>query len=463
MTVVDVCAAVIFRGGRFLLATRPPGSHLAGQWEFPGGKVKTGESLTECMARELHEELGVRPAQMTPLFSILHHYPEKTVRLHFIRCLLAPQAHPDGREGQQTGWFAAAEIPWKALAAADRTLLEQIRGGEWREAGNGETEQPEVPMALDPRFVRNFQTWLLKTTAPPPRQPHPEWHKVSFQGGRERAAVRRLLTESRLHTVCQSARCPNLCDCWKRQTATFMILGETCTRNCRFCSVKHGSPTQPDSHEPERVASSVRTLNLKYAVITCVTRDDLPDGGAELMAATVRQIRTICPNTRIELLCSDYAGNPDALRRVLDSKPDVFGHNLETVARLTPLIRNRASYARSLDVLRQAADFSRHQTTPIRIKSGLMLGLGETAEEIRATLHDLRQAGVDMVTLGQYLQPTPEQIQADRQVPPAEFADWQHYAEKVCGFSRAVCGTLVRSSYLAEEAYDAANSSAGNP
>lgn len=278
----------------------------------------------------------------------------------------------------------------------------------------------------------------------------PPWLRVNFSGGKERLEMRKLLQRSKLHTVCQSAKCPNLCDCWQRRTATFMVLGDTCTRNCAFCAVHHGNPTPVDPAEPEQVAEAVAALQLRYAVITCVTRDDLPDGGAGHLADTVQAIRRRCPDTKVEVLCSDYQDNHAAIDRVLAAGPVVFGHNLETVARLTPLIRKHADYQRSLRVLHYAATRAPAGTL---VKSGLMLGLGETDDELRQALLDLRSAGVAMVTMGQYLQPTPDKWPVARMVTPDEFTHWADVAEHELGFHRAICGPLVRSSYLAEEAY----------
>lgn len=230
-----------------------------------------------------------------------------------------------------------------------------------------------------------------------------------------------------------------------------MILGNNCTRTCKFCAVDHGRPTPVDPAEPAHVAEAVATLNLRYAVITCVTRDDLPDGGAAQMAATVNAIRTRCPDTKVEVLCSDYQEQHEAIDCVLAAGPVVFGHNLETVARLTPLIRSHADYQRSLRVLRYAAE---HATSGTLAKSGLMLGLGENAAEIRQALEDLRATGVTMVTMGQYLQPTKDNWPVARIVHPDEFTQWAEIAEHELGFKKAVCGPLVRSSYLAEEAYN---------
>lgn len=283
--------------------------------------------------------------------------------------------------------------------------------------------------------------------------PHSEWYRVPYTGGRERLAMRALLNQCRLNTVCVSAKCPNLCDCWKRRTATFMILGDTCTRNCRFCAVNHGLPQAPDPQEPEHLAQAASQLQLRHMVITCVTRDDLPDGGAGQMAAAVQAIRAACTETSIEVLGSDYGGQEESLALILQASPQVFGHNLETVQRLTPAIRSGADYQRSLGVLRYAANWCSEHGTACRIKSGLMLGLGETEAEIRTALADLRQAGVQILTMGQYLQPGPDNCPVQRHVSPEEFAAWKQTAEQEFGFAAAVCGPLVRSSYLAEDAY----------
>ncbi|MGI5922759.1 MAG: lipoyl synthase [Lentisphaeria bacterium] len=283
------------------------------------------------------------------------------------------------------------------------------------------------------------------------KAPLPPWLRVRYTGGKERLEMRKLLERAKLHTVCESAKCPNLCDCWQRRTATFMILGNNCSRNCKFCAVEHGRPEPVDPAEPGHVAEAVNALKLRYAVITCVTRDDLPDGGAAHMAATVNAIRSRNPETKVEVLCSDYQEQHSAIDCVLAAGPVVFGHNLETVARLTPLIRSHADYQRSLRVLRYAAE---QAPTGTLVKSGLMLGLGETAAEIRQALADLRAADVRMVTMGQYLQPSKDNWPVARIITPDEFKQWADIAENDFGFQKAVCGPLVRSSYLAEEAYN---------
>ena len=461
---IEVCAAIIMHGGRILLATRPQGTHLEGQWEFPGGKVKAGETLAACITRELEEELGLHARQASSLFDILHHYPEKTIRLHFLLCQIDPTFPLRPREGQHAAWFAADKIPMETMVPADRLTIVNIRLGKWcLPEDSPEQTRNSLPILRNEKLTRSLRNWLNMKKAnsenlveeSTARLPHPEWYKVPFKGGQERIAMRNLLRGSNLHTVCESARCPNLCDCWQRRTATFMILGDTCTRNCRFCAVKHGCPQAVDTGEPARIAEGVAKLNLRFAVVTCVTRDDLPDGGAGIMAQTIEAIHQRCPETGVEVLCSDYAGDRAALQSVLQAAPEVFAHNLETVERLTPLIRSKANYRRSLEVLSRAAAWAAKHGEKPRIKSGLMLGLGETEEELRQALSDLRQAGVEIVTIGQYLQPSKEQCPVARHIAPEEFENWQKIAENEFAFSKAVCGPLIRSSYLAEEAYRA--------
>jgi lipoic acid synthetase len=258
-------------------------------------------------------------------------------------------------------------------------------------------------------------------------------------------AVQRAVRQHRLNTVCHSAACPNLGECWARGTATFMIGGNLCTRRCGFCDVPTGRPAPLDADEPERVARAVEELGLGFAVITCVARDDLADGGAGQMAATVRAIRRRCPGTGIEVLIADYKGSEPALRNVLDAGPDVLNHNLETVERLTRKVRIAARYRRSLALLRRAGELR----PEIPTKSGLMLGLGETGAELERALADLRDAGVSLLTLGQYLQPSPGHLPVERWVPPEEFDAWAARA-RALGFREVAAGPLVRSSYHAE-------------
>ena len=274
----------------------------------------------------------------------------------------------------------------------------------------------------------------------------PPWLRVRVRMTPAFEAVQRAVREHRLHTVCASAACPNLGECWARGTATFMIGGNLCTRSCGFCDVATGRPAPLDPDEPERVALAVEQLGLAFAVITCVARDDLPDGGSEQMAQTVRAIRRRCPSIGIEVLIADYKGSETALARVLAAGPDVLNHNLETVERLTRKVRLAARYDRSLALLRRASEL--HPEIPT--KSGLMLGLGESEAELAQALADLHGAGVRLLTLGQYLQPSPGHLAVERWVTPAEFDAWAAHAREL-GFREVAAGPLVRSSYHAEQ------------
>lgn len=276
-------------------------------------------------------------------------------------------------------------------------------------------------------------------------QRKPDWLKIRLHRSADYADVRHIVEEHGLHTICSSGRCPNQSECWSRRTATFMILGDVCTRGCRFCATRTGHPLPPDPDEPRRLAESVALMKLKYAVITSVTRDDLPDGGAHHWAATVEAIRSGNPDTAIELLIPDLDARPELLATVVASQPDIIGHNIETVERLTPLVRSRAKYRTSLSTLRLLAE--QGATT----KSGLMVGLGETEEEVLQTLRDLRGAGVKIVTIGQYLRPTLEHYPVAAYITPGQFERYRQQALEM-GFSYCASAPLVRSSYLAEEA-----------
>jgi lipoic acid synthetase len=286
---------------------------------------------------------------------------------------------------------------------------------------------------------------VLNRATPLSREGRPDWLRVTVRTTPELERVKRTVAERRLHTVCFSAACPNLAECWSRGTATFMIGGARCTRRCAFCDVSTGRPDALDPEEPARVAEAVAELGLRFAVVTCVARDDLADGGAAQMAATVRAIRARCPGVGVEVLISDYGGDEAALRLVLEASPDVLNHNLETVARLQHRVRPAASYARSLGVLRRAGALA----PGIPRKSGLILGMGEHEDEIDRALADLRAAGVTLLTLGQYLRPSPDHLPLDRFVSPAEFAHWRERAFAL-GFREVASGPLVRSSYHAE-------------
>jgi len=292
---------------------------------------------------------------------------------------------------------------------------------------------------------------VTNQTAPSPaaadtrRAPRPAWIKVRLPSGETYIRVRRLLRKHRLNTVCEDARCPNVGECWGAGTATIMILGEVCTRACKFCAVRTGRPPEYDTEEPRRVAEAILELGIRYAVITSVDRDDLEDGGAFIFSETIRMTRAASAAVRIEVLIPDFRGNMESLRSVVEAMPDVLAHNIETVPRLYPIARAGSRYRRSLDLLRDAKSFGIMTVT----KSGLMLGLGEQTEEIVETLTDLRSCGVDIVTLGQYLQPTRDHLPVARFYPPEEFVELRERALSL-GFLHVEAGPLVRSSYHAE-------------
>jgi lipoic acid synthetase len=278
------------------------------------------------------------------------------------------------------------------------------------------------------------------------RYPRPDWLKVRLPAGENYARLKSLVREQKLHTVCQDARCPNIGECWGKGTATFMILGEVCTRSCRFCAVKTGLPPEYDCDEPARIALAIRKMQLRYAVITSVDRDDLNDGGASIFADTIRQTRAACPGIRLEVLIPDFQGSSEALRVVTEAKPDVLGHNVETVPRLYQSVRPGSRYRRSLDLLSNA----KMPESRLITKSSIMLGLGERHDEILEVLEDLRNAAVDIVTLGQYLQPTRANLPVEKFYTPEEFAEYQDRAYSL-GFQSVASGPLVRSSYHAEQ------------
>ncbi|MED4130304.1 MULTISPECIES: lipoyl synthase [Shouchella] len=275
----------------------------------------------------------------------------------------------------------------------------------------------------------------------------PDWLKIKLNTNESYTGLKKMMREKKLHTVCEEARCPNIHECWAvRKTATFMILGDICTRGCRFCAVKTGLPTELDLEEPERVADSVETMGLKHVVITAVARDDLKDGGAFVFAETVRAIRRKNPFCTIEVLPSDMLGNEQSLQTLMDARPNIMNHNIETVRRLTPKVRARAKYDRTLEFLSRAK--AMHADIPT--KSSLMIGLGETKEEIIETMDDLRANDVDIVTIGQYLQPTKKHLNVIKYYHPDEFAELKEIALSK-GFSHCEAGPLVRSSYHADE------------
>jgi lipoic acid synthetase len=292
-------------------------------------------------------------------------------------------------------------------------------------------------------------------TAPPPgvpvplpgTHPRPDWLKVRFFGGDNYQELKRIMRSLDLHTVCESARCPNQGECWDHRTATFMILGDICTRACGFCAVPSGRPAgPPDEAEPERVAQAVEQMNLRYAVVTSVNRDDQPGGGAHIFARTIAAIHRRVPHCKVEVLIPDFRGDWQALATVIAARPEVLNHNLETVPRLYRHVRPGAIYARSLELLRRAKQLA----PAMPVKTGMMLGLGETRAEVLAAIAALRDQGADILTLGQYLQPTREHLPVVRYVHPDEFAEYKTLGEKM-GLRHVEAGPLVRSSYHAFE------------
>lgn len=282
-----------------------------------------------------------------------------------------------------------------------------------------------------------------KTTA---RQRKPEWLKVRLTANENFSDIRKMIRGKTLHTVCEEARCPNIHECWTNRTATFMILGDVCTRACRFCAVKTGLPTELDLAEPERVAEAVQQMGLQHAVVTSVARDDLKDGGSSIFAATIKAIRKRNPKTSVEVLIPDFQGDWDALKVVMDAKPDILNHNIETVRRRSDRIRSKAKYDRSLQLLQTAKDMQ----PDIPTKSSIMVGVGETFDEVVQAMRDLYDHQVSIVTIGQYLQPTRQHLKLERYYTPEEFAKWKEIGLKM-GFSHVESGPLVRSSYHAFE------------
>ncbi len=284
-----------------------------------------------------------------------------------------------------------------------------------------------------------------KTTTSVEHKPSkPSWLKVKLPIGEEYRKVREIVSEHKLHTICQSGNCPNMGECWGAGTATFMILGNVCTRSCGFCSVATGRPQAVDPFEPLRVAKSVKLMGIKHCVITSVDRDDLTDGGAGIWVQTINKIRELSPGTTMETLIPDFQGIWENLQQVIDVRPEVISHNLETVRRLTKQVRVQAKYDRSLEVLKRVSDGG------VNAKSGVMLGLGETEEEVLESMNDLRKSGVSILTLGQYLQPTKEHLPVSEFIHPDRFANYKE-AGLAMGFRYVESGPLVRSSYHAEK------------
>jgi lipoic acid synthetase len=290
------------------------------------------------------------------------------------------------------------------------------------------------------------------TTPLPATHPRPSWLRVRFLGGPNYQDLKRIMGTLDLHTVCESARCPNMGECWERRTATFMILGNICTRACGFCAVPSGKPLgPPEEDEPERVAEAVDRMGLRYAVITSVNRDDRPDGGAAMFARTIAEIRRRVPGCKVEVLIPDFRGVWPALETVMSAQPDVLNHNIETVPRLYRQVRKGAVYSRSLELLRRAGQMA----STIPTKTGMMLGLGETRDEVLKAMEEIAAQGTHILTLGQYLQPTPAHLPVERYVHPDEFAEFKQLGEQM-GIRHVEAGPLVRSSYHASEQQKAA-------
>jgi lipoic acid synthetase len=295
---------------------------------------------------------------------------------------------------------------------------------------------------VEARFVEAFaRAFCVEITWGIQKAP---WLVVQAPQGEKVEAINALLADLELHTVCQEALCPNISDCWRNGTATFMILGDICTRHCRFCAVRTGHPLPPDPSEPERVAEAAARLGLNHVVVTSVARDDLKDGGASHFAATIEAVRRSCPDALVEVLVPDFGGSMAALEKVIAARPDILNHNVETVPRLYPLVQPRANYRRSLGLLAWA------KWAGLTTKSGLMLGLGETRGEVIAVMQDLRRVGCELLTLGQYLQPTSRHLPVVEYIHPMEF-EWYRGVSKAMGFRAVAADPLVRSSYHAAE------------
>lgn len=306
------------------------------------------------------------------------------------------------------------------------------------------------PVGKDSGVVKSKGTAklpILNGEAIPITARKPEWLKVRSPGGRNYLRLKQLMRGQRLHSVCEEAGCPNIGECWEAGTATFLILGDVCTRACKYCAIAHGMPTELDEDEPRRVAEAVATLELEHVVVTSVNRDELPDGGAFIFAEVIRRTREARPSCTVEVLTPDFKGDEAAIRTVSEAKPDIFAHNLETVERLHPWARPGGRYWRSISFLGAAKRMDPSMLT----KSGLILGMGETLEEIRQALIDLRKASVDIVTVGQYLRPSSHHAPVARWVTPQEFAEWKRIGEQELGFRHIESGALVRSSYHAEK------------
>jgi lipoyl synthase len=279
----------------------------------------------------------------------------------------------------------------------------------------------------------------------------PDWLRVKMPGGPRYIELKNLMRSYQLHTVCEEAHCPNIGECWERGAATFMILGDICTRRCHYCAVTTGRPVGIDLQEPGRLAETVKMMGLRYCVITSVNRDDLSDGGAFIFAACIKKIRAEAPGCKVEVLIPDFAGSRPALQKVIDAQPDVLNHNIESSRRIFPRVRPKGDYRLSLDLLARVKEMDSRMVT----KSGIIVGMGETREEVLETMQDLREVDCDLLTIGQYLRPSAKHVPIDRFYTPAEFAELAQLGEEM-GFKHVASGPLVRSSYHADEQHDAA-------
>jgi lipoyl synthase len=329
-------------------------------------------------------------------------------------------------------------------------------GGATGEKDMSGTPEQDAPYGYTPR---GKDTGVVKSKGKPTlhlaegqagvpiRARKPEWLKVRAPGGPNYLRLKQMLRDQRLHTVCEEAHCPNIGECWESGTATFLILGDVCTRACKYCAVAHGMPTELDWAEPHRVADSVVAMGLEHVVVTSVNRDELADGGAGIYAATIREIHERRPGCSVEVLIPDFRGREEALRMVVEAKPEILAHNIDTVERLMRVIRPGGRYWRSISLLGAVKKLDPSMLT----KSAIILGMGETEEEIYQSMKDLREASVDILTLGQYLRPSEHHIPLDRWVTPDEFRRWREIGEKELGFGHVESGPLVRSSYHAKE------------
>ncbi|MBU0464302.1 MAG: lipoyl synthase [Proteobacteria bacterium] len=442
---------------------------------------RSGDSGDLCISKALLRNLGMAlfesdrggkatfhgPGQMVayPIIKLcdldLHWYVQ-TLLTSVADVLLEYGLKPVFKEGQPGIWVAGKKIASIGIAVKERitshgvalnvkndlTAFQWIipcgHPGEVMTSMEKELGYPVDLKAVKDSFVLNFRKRFGYNIHP--ISSHPDWLRLPIHHSRKGGEIETLLSDLHLGTVCQSTCCPNLFECFNRGTATFMILGENCTRSCRFCAISKGRPEPLDIGEPGRVAEAVKQMGLSYVVITSVTRDDLPDGGAVQFVRTLAEIRNVAPKTRIEILVPDFKGSTTALAQVCASRPDMFNHNIETVPRLYPSVRPQALFQRSLDVLSFAADQG------LSVKSGLMLGLGERHDEVAATLAEIKKTGCDCLTLGQYLAPSKDHVPVERYVPPSEFDQWASTA-RALGFREVAAGPLVRSSYRADEFY----------